>query len=271
MRYMNRIERAGPKVVVMNVVPGQLPINRDGYVPVGYLREVNAGRSGRARDMDDRRIALTVYPSRVTRDQAAAWISAPGRTDIEGVDAPMGTATVAKMKTQKTRRAPRRKKPTDYSKAFWDSLDFENDPVGASRMAAEAMEVERMGYHEDMRPLLEDDDYGEIAGSSRWKFDDRAAAEAYRRKRMDDVFMYGTANRKAGKVRSRSAKPFIWRSEGGGAYTISDGNGNTIEMANPGTGAFWYVSAPAWGIGRTRFRTGEEARRFAESLLGVSS
>ena len=132
MRYMNRMERAGPKVIVMNVVPGQLPINRDGYVPVGYLREVNAGRSGRAQDMDDRR----------------------------------------------------------------------------------------------------------------------------------------TANR---KVRSRSANPFIWRSEGGGAYTISDGNGNTIEMANPGTGAYWYVSAPAWGIRQTRFRTGEEARRFAESLLGVSS
>lgn len=270
MKYSNRMERAD-SVIVMNVVPCSLPVNRDGYVPVGYLREVNAGRSGRSQAMDARRTALRVFPSRVTKEQAAEWISAPGNTDIEGIDAPKGTATVAKMKTQKTRRAPRPKKPTEYSQAFWDSLDWENDPVGASRLAAEAMAVEQMGYHEDMRPLLEDDDYGEIAGSSRWKFDDRAAAEAYRRKMMDDVFIYGTANRKAGRVRNRSVKPYRWMSEGGGVYTISDGNGNIVTMSNYGVGAYWQVTAPAWGIGQTRFRTGEEARRFAESLVGVRS
>ena len=104
---------------------------------------------------------------------------------------------------------------------------------------------------------------------------DRYAPVGYLRKvnvgRSQAIGAMYTANRKAGKIHNRSVKPYSWKSEGGGVYTISDGNGHIVTMSNFGVGAYWQVTAPAWGIGQTRFRTGEEARRFAESLVGVSS
>ena len=143
---------------------------------------------------------------------------------------------------------------------------WENDPVGASRMAAMAMEVERHGLTEDMRALLEDDAYGEVIGSDRWKHDDRAAAEAYRKHMLSEMDMYATANRKA----SYGRKPYEWEKLAGNVYTIHDAEGNYIDVTKlKEKGPGWFACANAWGLPYTKFKTKEEAMDFAESLLGM--
>ena len=101
-----------------------IPVNRDGYVPLRHLREIEKGRSARARRADSRRVAKRVLPKRITPEQAAEWISYPGGCDIECIDAPCGTATEEVRRTQKTRRLPRRKAGgTARGNSWWKKLE----------------------------------------------------------------------------------------------------------------------------------------------------
>ena len=175
----------------------RLKVNRDGYVPIDDLRQINSGRSARARRMDAQYTARKVYPSRVIPEQAEEWMRAPGRSDIEGVDAPRGTATEPKVRTQKVRRAPRRAKG-EYSATAWASTERIDDPVARSRAQYAMYAAETMPFNEDMRSRMEDDAYQEVYGDSKWMGDDLAAKAAYRSYMMDDLAMAGSYNAKSG-------------------------------------------------------------------------
>ncbi len=242
----------------------KIPVNTDGFADMAYLREFHEGRSVRSRDMDNSRVATTVFAPQVTEAQARTWMSRPGRYDIDGIDAPPGTANVPvggfpRKKTVKKKAL----EGTEYPQSFWDSLPWDTDPVYAMRMASMAMEVEKMGYHDDMRALLEDDDYGEIASDGRWKTNDRAAAEAFYRKKMDEFFTYGNANVKSGRI------PFTWYTEGRSTYTIGDSAGNLITVTN--RGGSWIVNADVWDVPAMKFKTSLDAKHYAEFLMGAGA
>lgn len=190
-----------------------IPVNRDGYVPFRHLREIEGGRSARARRTDGRRVAKRVFPKRITPEQAAEWISYPRGCDIECVDAPCGTATEEVKRTQKVRRFPRRKaKSTARGDSWWKKLDWRHHPEEAAREAAGAWESEMSGLPDDARALLDDDSYGEVVGSDRWRHDDREAADVHRRHMLDEwrtreTDMFGSMDRNQRPVRSRSARP----------------------------------------------------------------
>ena len=246
---------------------GKIPANADGFVHPDYLMGIESRRNERSRIMDEMRIAGTVFAPQVTVKQAQQWMNRPNRYDIAGIDAPASAANVpvGGFPRKKRKKAKYPNGPT-YSQAFWDSLDWENDPVGASRMAAMAMEVEKHGLTEDMRALLEDDTYGEVMGSNRWRYDDRAAAEAYRRHMLSDMEMHADANRRA----SYGRKPYQWEKLAGNFYTIHDAEGNYIDVTKlKEKGPGWFACADAWGLPYTKFKTKEEAMDFAESLLGM--
>ena len=192
----------------------KVPVGEDGFVPTDFLIAVDEARPLRARTMDHARVAGTVFTSKVTKKQAEQWMNRPNRYDIEGVAAPAGTANVPVGGFP--RRKPRKRvkqSGTSYPQSFWDSLDFANDPVGASRLAAQAMEVEKHGLHDDARSTLEDDAYEEVAGT-KWRHDDTAAAEAMRDHMMDEFRIHemdmANANRKRGRRGSRGKKMRIF-------------------------------------------------------------
>ena len=246
----------------------KIPSDADGFVPTDFLIGFESTREPRARLVDEMKVAGVVFAPQVTVKQAGQWMNRPNRYDIAGIDAPANAANVPVggfPRKRPKRRAKSNAGPT-YSQAFWDGLDWANDPVGASRMAAMAMEVERHGLTEDMRALLEDDAYGEVIGSDRWRHDDRAAAEAYRKHMLSDMDMYATANRKA----SYGRKPYEWEKLAGNVYTIHDAEGNYIDVTRlKEKGPGWFACANAWGLPYTKFKTKEEAMDFAESLLGM--
>lgn len=66
----------------------RIPVDEDGYVPQEALEEHNAKRSSRARTMDSKRVSKKVLSTPVTPEDAADWWVNPGRSDIEGIDAP---------------------------------------------------------------------------------------------------------------------------------------------------------------------------------------
>ncbi|QHK17687.1 hypothetical protein JS82_06025 [Methanomassiliicoccaceae archaeon DOK] len=246
----------------------KIPTDADGFVNPDYLIEFESKRNQKSRLTDEMKIAGTVFAPLVTVKQAGQWMNRPNRYDIAGIDAPMEVANVpvGGFPRKKKKRVRHPNGPT-YSQAFWDSLDWENDPVGASRMAAMAMEVEKHGLTEDMRALLEDDAYGEVMGSDRWKRDDRAAAEAYRRHMLSDMGMMDSANRRHA---SFGRKPYEWEKLAGNVYTIHDAEGDYIDVTKlKEKGPGWFACANAWGLPYTKFKTKEEAMDFAESLMGM--
>ena len=60
----------------------------NGHVSKSYLQQINSARPVRARAMDDHRTAMRVIPASPTPYQAKPWIEAPGKYDIQGIDAP---------------------------------------------------------------------------------------------------------------------------------------------------------------------------------------
>lgn len=68
-----------------------VPMTKQGYVQRSYLREINNGRPADVRARDYAKPAARVYPAKVTPKQAGSWIANPGRSDIQGIDTPMGT------------------------------------------------------------------------------------------------------------------------------------------------------------------------------------
>ena len=87
----------------------RIPVDENGYVPLEALQERNADRSGRAQAMDAARTSKVVLSHVLTPEQAASWWVHPGRSDIEGIDAP------ARQKIVKRKEKPKEpEKPKDY-------------------------------------------------------------------------------------------------------------------------------------------------------------
>ena len=66
----------------------RVPVGEDGYVPFEELEARHRARSPRAQRMDDSRTSKTVHSRFITPEEAVGWWTSPGRTDIEGIDAP---------------------------------------------------------------------------------------------------------------------------------------------------------------------------------------
>ena len=67
----------------------RIPLGDDGYVPFGELEARHRARPLRAQRMDDLRTSMVVESRFITPDKAVAWWTNPGRSDIEGIDAPV--------------------------------------------------------------------------------------------------------------------------------------------------------------------------------------
>ena len=66
----------------------RIPVDDDGYVPVKALIERQEMRRPHAQLMDSFQTAKVVRPMKMTPEQAAPWFISPGRSDIQGIDAP---------------------------------------------------------------------------------------------------------------------------------------------------------------------------------------
>lgn len=66
----------------------RIPVDDDGYVPFEELEARHRARSPRAQRMDDSRTSKVVHSRFITPEDALGWWTSPGRSDIEGVDAP---------------------------------------------------------------------------------------------------------------------------------------------------------------------------------------
>ena len=72
----------------------RIPVGEDGSVPFEELEARHRARSPRAQRMDDSRTSKTVHSRFITPEQAVGWWTSPGRTDIEGIDAPAKQQTI---------------------------------------------------------------------------------------------------------------------------------------------------------------------------------
>lgn len=73
-------KRDGPSVRIL--------VDDDGYVPFEEMGARHHARPLRAQRMDDLRTSMVVESRFITPDKAVAWWTNPGRSDIEGIDAP---------------------------------------------------------------------------------------------------------------------------------------------------------------------------------------
>ena len=77
--------RFGKMAASANAKPS-VPVGPDGYVPTEAIMRRDAERTARARTMDSRATARTVFTPPLTPEEASKWWNAPGRYDVEGVD-----------------------------------------------------------------------------------------------------------------------------------------------------------------------------------------
>lgn len=104
------------------------------------------------------------------------------------------------VRPRRKRKQPVRSK-MEYSADWYDNLPWDTDPETASRMAAEALSIEKIENTDDMLAYLKDSGYGEKAENSRWKYDERDMAIAYQHEKWDEVRMeMGMLNRKPTKL-----------------------------------------------------------------------
>ena len=155
-------------------------------------------------DMDKRRRAKTVLPHNPTKAQLARYLKSPNRMDIEGYDTPptkhpktekkapenpkAAEAAAGKPVRMKARK-PRTRDSMDYSPGWYERLPWEDDPEKALRLALEADEAAKFGYHEDMTAALDDDDYREISNSNLYRMDKREAVRAFNRRAWEEYRM----------------------------------------------------------------------------------
>lgn len=174
-----------------------------------WARKVQSRRSERAKRMDCERRAKTTFEDPTVKEYGM-WKRAPGRYDIAGIDTPEPKPQDSEPKTWKAepeavRPAPvyepddwekgRRKKTKKvrsnvrgYSSSWYSKLRFRDDPVGASRLAARALEAERIEDLDDARSYLEDTRYDEIDHKAHRT--DMEAAMAMIDKMHEDYRMY---------------------------------------------------------------------------------
>lgn len=204
-----------------------IPVDESGHVPTSSMKD-HFGKdvllpNGKKRkpEIDEKSVSKTIYPSRMTPEHALNWWKSPNRSDVAGVDVHgkrpnkrfgKRKASVKKIQEKPVQSAPdvplrdrlRRKKtvrrdPMEYSPDWYASLPWKEDPETATKMAAEAMAIKRMGSDEDMGAYLEDTRHDEVAKNSRWRYDQRDTAKETKRKKWDEFNTYGVCNKKSKK------------------------------------------------------------------------
>ena len=116
----------------------RIPVGPDGYVPTEAIMRRDAERTARARTMDSKTTARTVFTPPLTPGEASKWCNAPGRYDVEGVDtapkkSPKGPAKPHGVRPKHSGTPgfdapPKMKKPTpieysdDISQRFADTI-----------------------------------------------------------------------------------------------------------------------------------------------------
>lgn len=81
----------------------KIPVDDDGYVPVKALIARQEMRRPHAQMMDSIQTAKVVRPMKMTPEQAAPWFISPGRSDVQGIDAPADA--IVTMRTRVERHA----------------------------------------------------------------------------------------------------------------------------------------------------------------------
>lgn len=146
---------------------------------------INDRRSRSAVEMDRKKNAKKTFKN-PTEKQFRLWARSPNRYDIDGVD-----GKTRRTKAEKPNAAKKKKLTKEEEYAHYMSLSEEYVNGNIS-------------YDEDMRARLEDDDHGEIARNSRWKWNDRDTVKEYRTKMRQEQAFY--ANKKPKKNRHKSKK-----------------------------------------------------------------
>ena len=156
--------RFGKMATSANAKPS-LPVGPDGYVPTEAIMRRDAERTARARTMDSRTTARTVFTPPLTPAEASKWWNAPERYDVEGVD------TAKRGKTNRSTAKPRgrAKGASDVSQpvggaraprgGFFDGLskrrsgyadlDWVGDPYTASMIAGETLSDDMVRAYRD--------------------------------------------------------------------------------------------------------------------------
>jgi len=84
-----------------------MKLTKSGYIDpkdvYNYIHEADRGRSAKAIETDDQKIAKNVYPAKPTPQQLISYHKNPNRFDIEGHDAPKGSATIKAAKPKLSR------------------------------------------------------------------------------------------------------------------------------------------------------------------------
>ena len=93
-----------------------MPVDENGDVPEDYLRARNDQRSARSRVADGRSTAKRVYPIRMPPEQAASWVSNPGRSDVSGIDT-KSPANIERRERKAEGKAPAKPKAPSKPKA----------------------------------------------------------------------------------------------------------------------------------------------------------
>lgn len=166
-----------------------------------WAKSYQSGRSDRAKAMDERKQAKTVFGRNLGTKEYSLWKKNPGRYDIEGIDTPepsAGTTTEQQVATEpsatpmwepddfdkKRKRNRKLRNKMEYSASWYEKLPWKTDPERAARMAAEAMSIEKIEDTSEMRAYLNDVGYDEIDDD--YDRDDRSVARAYRNKMWQD-------------------------------------------------------------------------------------
>lgn len=194
-------------------------------------RHLKRSTSAQGRMMDGMKVAKKVFPANITAAQAARWKKSPNRCDIEGIDAPKGTANVKSAEKTPEKpdagKKPVKKVTKDTKKA--EPRKTEKKPVARKppeRFMPESEEDRKATVHdsrilmarmlprkrddaviEDQRAYLKDSAYGEVARNSRWRYDDDAAMSAYSKKMWDvQRTYYGGYRKRATQPRDRKGR-----------------------------------------------------------------
>ena len=156
--------RFGKRAASANAKPS-VPVGPDGYVPTEAIMRRDAERTARARTMDSRATARTVFTPPLTPEEASKWWNAPGRYDVEGVD----TAKRGKASRGTAKPRGRAKGASDVSqpvgvaeaprRGFFDGLsrrhsgyadlDWVGDPYTASMIAGETLSDDMVRAYRD--------------------------------------------------------------------------------------------------------------------------
>ena len=115
--------------------------------------------------------------------------------------------TPAKTAKQKARAKPvNARERTTYSDKRWKEIEraFKTNPDAAASDIMLA--VEKMGYHEDMKAFLEDNEYDDLTDDRTWKQYKRKTTEAYRDRMLDEYKTWAANDQMASAAYSKKRK-----------------------------------------------------------------